>query len=100
MICDTGGVMPAPGELTFVAPRGAKKPPRHLADLAPAERREAVAALGEKPFRAQQLRESVSRAPGGAGGAGGAGGGQEGGGGGGGSEWRGGRRVQGGATPV
>ncbi|KAB8161600.1 23S rRNA (adenine(2503)-C(2))-methyltransferase RlmN [Streptomyces sp. 3MP-14] len=47
--------MPAPGELTFVAPRGASKPPRHLADLDPAERREAVAALGEKPFRAQQL---------------------------------------------
>jgi 23S rRNA (adenine2503-C2)-methyltransferase len=47
--------MPAPGELTFVAPRGAKRPPRHLADLTPAERREAVAALGEKPFRANQV---------------------------------------------
>jgi 23S rRNA (adenine2503-C2)-methyltransferase len=47
--------MPAPGELTFVAPRGAKKPPRHLADLTPAQRKEAVAALGEKPFRARQL---------------------------------------------
>ncbi|CAM5692532.1 putative dual-specificity RNA methyltransferase RlmN OS=Streptomyces antimycoticus OX=68175 GN=rlmN PE=3 SV=1 [Streptomyces antimycoticus] len=47
--------MPKPGELTFVAPRGAKKPPRHLADLTPAERREAVAALGEKPFRASQV---------------------------------------------
>ncbi|MFR9726535.1 23S rRNA (adenine(2503)-C(2))-methyltransferase RlmN [Streptomyces sp. MS19] len=47
--------MPAPGELTFIAPRGAKKPPRHLADLTPEERREAVVALGEKPFRAQQL---------------------------------------------
>jgi 23S rRNA (adenine2503-C2)-methyltransferase len=45
---------PSPGQLTFVAPRRAK-PPRHLADLAPAERREAVAALGEKPFRADQL---------------------------------------------
>jgi 23S rRNA (adenine2503-C2)-methyltransferase len=45
---------PLPGELTFVAPRGAK-PPRHLADLTPAERREAVAELGEKPFRAKQL---------------------------------------------
>jgi len=31
------------------------KPPQHLADLAPAERRAAVAALGEKPFRAEQL---------------------------------------------
>ncbi|MEU6175674.1 23S rRNA (adenine(2503)-C(2))-methyltransferase RlmN [Streptantibioticus parmotrematis] len=49
--------MPKPGELTFVTPRGAKKPPRHLADLAPAERREAVAALGEKPFRAKQLSQ-------------------------------------------
>ncbi|GAB2627156.1 23S rRNA (adenine(2503)-C(2))-methyltransferase RlmN [Streptomyces capparidis] len=46
--------MPAPGELTFAAPRRAK-PPRHLADLTPAERREAVAALGEKPFRAGQV---------------------------------------------
>src|SRR3954452_17895852 len=45
---------PAPGVLTFAAPRRAK-PPRHLADLAPAERAEAVAALGEKPFRARQL---------------------------------------------
>jgi 23S rRNA (adenine2503-C2)-methyltransferase len=44
----------APGELVFAAPRRAK-PPRHLADLAPAERRDAVSALGEKPFRAGQL---------------------------------------------
>ncbi|WP_016909861.1 23S rRNA (adenine(2503)-C(2))-methyltransferase RlmN [Streptomyces xiaopingdaonensis] len=49
--------MPAPGELTFVAPRGAKKPPRHLADLTPQERREAVAEIGEKPFRAKQLSQ-------------------------------------------
>lgn len=47
---------PAPGVLTFVAPRGAK-PPRHLADLTPAERKEAVAAIGEKPFRAKQLSQ-------------------------------------------
>ncbi|MFI6448091.1 23S rRNA (adenine(2503)-C(2))-methyltransferase RlmN [Kitasatospora sp. NPDC050543] len=46
--------MPAPGELTFVAPRGAK-PPRHLADLSPADRKAAVAELGEQPFRAKQL---------------------------------------------
>ncbi len=46
--------MPVPGALTFAAPRRAK-PPRHLADLSPAERREAVAAVGEKPFRAAQL---------------------------------------------
>ncbi|MBB0243664.1 23S rRNA (adenine(2503)-C(2))-methyltransferase RlmN [Streptomyces alkaliphilus] len=49
--------MPAPGELTFVAPRGAARPPRHLADLDPAARREAVAELGEKPFRAKQLSQ-------------------------------------------
>ncbi len=49
--------MPKPGELTFVAPRGAKKPPRHLADLTPAERKEAVAQTGEKPFRAKQLSQ-------------------------------------------
>src|SRR3954471_206419 len=62
LICDTGTVMPAPGELTFVAPRGAKKPPRHLADLTPVQRREAVAAIGEKPFRAAQVsRHSFAR---------------------------------------
>ncbi|RJL21747.1 23S rRNA (adenine(2503)-C(2))-methyltransferase RlmN [Bailinhaonella thermotolerans] len=43
-----------PGELTFVAPRRAK-PKRHLADLTVEQRREAVAELGEKPFRADQL---------------------------------------------
>src|SRR3954471_18020972 len=41
-------------ELVFTAPRRAK-PPRHLADLAPGERRAAVADLGEKAFRADQL---------------------------------------------
>jgi len=41
-------------QLTLVAPRRAK-PPRHLADLSMAERRAAVAELGEKPFRADQL---------------------------------------------
>ena len=46
--------MPAPGELIFIAPRRAK-PPRHLADLSAQARREAVAELGEKPFRAGQL---------------------------------------------
>ena len=39
--------MPKPGELTFVAPRGAREPPRHLADLTPAERKDAVAEVGE-----------------------------------------------------
>ncbi len=46
--------MPVAGELTFAAPRRAK-PPRHLADLTPAERREVVEAMGERPFRADQL---------------------------------------------
>ncbi|WP_406830136.1 23S rRNA (adenine(2503)-C(2))-methyltransferase RlmN [Pedococcus sp. KACC 23699] len=45
---------PAPGALTFTAPRRGK-PPRHLADLSPAERKEAVEALGHKGFRAKQL---------------------------------------------
>jgi 23S rRNA (adenine2503-C2)-methyltransferase len=40
--------------LVFEAPRRGK-PPRHLADLSPAERRDAVAALGEPAFRAKQL---------------------------------------------
>ncbi len=30
-------------------------PPRHLVDLSPAERHDAVVALGEQPFRARQL---------------------------------------------
>jgi 23S rRNA (adenine2503-C2)-methyltransferase len=46
--------MPEPGTLTFAAPRRAK-PPRHLADLPLAERRAAVAALGQPAFRANQL---------------------------------------------
>jgi 23S rRNA (adenine2503-C2)-methyltransferase len=40
--------------LVFDAPKRGL-PPRHLADLSAAERAEAVAALGEKPFRAKQL---------------------------------------------
>ncbi|MFC9977208.1 23S rRNA (adenine(2503)-C(2))-methyltransferase RlmN [Spirillospora sp. NPDC127200] len=43
-----------PAKLVFAAPRRAK-PPRHLADLTTEERRAAVAELGEKPFRADQL---------------------------------------------
>ncbi|MDL4771627.1 MULTISPECIES: 23S rRNA (adenine(2503)-C(2))-methyltransferase RlmN [Thermomonosporaceae] len=43
-----------PAKLVFAAPRRGK-PPRHLADLTAAERREAVVELGEKPFRADQL---------------------------------------------
>ncbi|WP_137121859.1 23S rRNA (adenine(2503)-C(2))-methyltransferase RlmN [Segeticoccus rhizosphaerae] len=45
---------PVPGQLTFAAPRRGK-PPQHLADLDPAERRSAVEALGMPGFRATQL---------------------------------------------
>ena len=45
---------PRPGQLTFPAPRRGK-PPQHLADLDPAERKAAVEALGQKGFRAKQL---------------------------------------------
>ena len=45
---------PKPGELVFTSPRRGK-PPRHLADLTLAERREAVTALGLPAFRANQL---------------------------------------------
>jgi 23S rRNA (adenine2503-C2)-methyltransferase len=41
--------------LVFDAPRGRRKPPRHLADLAPAERVAAVEDLGLPRFRARQL---------------------------------------------
>jgi 23S rRNA (adenine2503-C2)-methyltransferase len=40
--------------LVFDAPRRGK-PPRHLADMDPAERREAVAATGQPAYRADQL---------------------------------------------
>src|SRR5690242_17230803 len=40
--------------LVFDAPRRGF-PPRHLADMDPAERRVAVEALGQKAFRAEQL---------------------------------------------
>jgi 23S rRNA (adenine2503-C2)-methyltransferase len=45
---------PEPGQLVFEAPRRGK-PPQHLADLDPAERKAAVEALGHKGFRAKQL---------------------------------------------
>ncbi|KQX63722.1 23S rRNA (adenine(2503)-C(2))-methyltransferase RlmN [Angustibacter sp. Root456] len=44
----------APAQLTFTAPRRAK-PPRHLADLAPDERADAVRELGVPAYRARQL---------------------------------------------
>jgi 23S rRNA (adenine2503-C2)-methyltransferase len=50
------GVMPErePLPLVFEGPRKAK-PPRHLADLSPAQRRAAAEALGEPGYRAGQL---------------------------------------------
>ncbi|SNC72242.1 23S rRNA m(2)A-2503 methyltransferase [Kytococcus aerolatus] len=45
---------PRPGELTFTAPRRGK-PPRHLADLDLAGRKEAVVEAGWPAFRASQL---------------------------------------------
>lgn len=53
--------MPAPGELMMVAPtRG--KPPQHLIDLDPIERREAVRQMGLPAFRADQMsRQWFSR---------------------------------------
>jgi 23S rRNA (adenine2503-C2)-methyltransferase len=41
--------------LVFDEPRGRKKPPRHLADLSAAERKELVTGLGLPGFRARQL---------------------------------------------
>jgi len=46
---------PLPGELTLTAPRRRAKPPRHLADLDPAGRVEAVTELGQPGFRARQV---------------------------------------------
>src|SRR6476659_9639270 len=51
---ETTAPRPAPGQLTFAAPRRGK-PPRHLADLTLAERREAAVALGHPAYRAGQL---------------------------------------------
>lgn len=45
---------PAPGQLTFAAPRRGK-PPKHLVDLAPNERRAFMADQGLPGFRAGQL---------------------------------------------
>jgi len=46
--------VPEPGELVFEAPRRGK-PPVHLLDLDPAQRREAVVGLGLPAFRADQV---------------------------------------------
>jgi 23S rRNA (adenine2503-C2)-methyltransferase len=46
---------PSPLPLVFDEPRQAKKPPRHLADLTPEERKDAVAKAGLPGFRAKQV---------------------------------------------
>jgi 23S rRNA (adenine2503-C2)-methyltransferase len=50
--------MPVPGELVFEAPRRGK-PPAHLLDLAPEERRTALLELGLPAFRADQVSRHV-----------------------------------------
>jgi 23S rRNA (adenine2503-C2)-methyltransferase len=47
--------MAEPLPLVLTEPRGRKKPPRHLADLTPAERKELAVELGLPGFRAKQL---------------------------------------------
>ncbi|MGV1029400.1 MAG: 23S rRNA (adenine(2503)-C(2))-methyltransferase RlmN [Dermatophilaceae bacterium] len=57
MSTEPAGQLPRPAPpaaLALAAPRRGK-PPRHLADLSPAERRTAVESLGHKGFRARQL---------------------------------------------
>ena len=44
-----------PLPLVFDEPRGRRKPPRHLADLAPDERKALAVELGLPGFRAKQL---------------------------------------------
>ena len=44
-----------PLPLVMTEPRGRRRPPRHLADLAPDERGAAATALGQPAFRAKQL---------------------------------------------
>lgn len=46
---------PKPLPLVLAEPRGRKKPPRHLADLSPAERKDLAVEAGLPGFRAKQL---------------------------------------------
>ena len=50
---DAAGAKPL--QLVFDEPRGRKKPPRHLADLTPAERKPCLVEQGLPGFRAKQL---------------------------------------------
>src|SRR5215204_4193650 len=51
----TESTAPKPLPLVFAEPRGRKKPPQHLANLAPDERKERLVELGLPGFRAKQL---------------------------------------------
>lgn len=46
---------PRPLPLVLAEPRGRKKPPRHLADLAPGERKDLLVEMGLPGFRAKQV---------------------------------------------
>lgn len=46
---------PRPLPLVLAEPRGRKKPPRHLADLGPAERKDLLVEMGLQGFRAKQV---------------------------------------------
>lgn len=46
---------PKPLPLVLAEPRGRKKPPRHLADLTPAERKDLLVEMGLPGFRAKQV---------------------------------------------
>lgn len=52
---DQSDAQPRPLPLVFAEPRGRKKPPRHLADLTEAERKDLLVEMGLPGFRAKQL---------------------------------------------
>ena len=52
---DVADVNPRPLPLVMAPARGRGKPPRHLADLSPDERKAAAEELGLKPFRVKQV---------------------------------------------
>ncbi|GAA3536759.1 23S rRNA (adenine(2503)-C(2))-methyltransferase RlmN [Nocardioides daeguensis] len=52
---DQFDAQPRPLPLVFAEPRGRKKPPRHLADLTEAERKDLLVEMGLPGFRAKQL---------------------------------------------
>ncbi|GAA3673961.1 23S rRNA (adenine(2503)-C(2))-methyltransferase RlmN [Nocardioides ginsengisoli] len=52
---DQPAAAPKPLPLVLAEPRGRKKPPRHLADLTPAERKDLLVEMGLPGFRAKQV---------------------------------------------